>query len=54
MSWTTISDEKVRHVWKDSDGNEVFIDPSWYEANGTPFDPTTDEDMEYVRTEILT
>lgn len=54
MAWTKIFDEKVRHVWKDSNENEVFIDPSWYEANGTPVDETTDEDMKYVRTEILT
>ena len=50
--WQTIPNENIRHVWADSEGNEVTVSPDWYEDNGTPIGEDGD-DMVYVRTEIL-
>lgn len=33
--WVTISDSAVRHVWRDSAGEEHFIPPTYYEESGT-------------------
>lgn len=56
--WNPIPDSKVRHVWANPDGSgEITIDPSWYGKNGTPTcdedSEFSDQDMKYVRTEIL-
>lgn len=50
--WVTISDSAVRHVWRDSEGDEHFIPPTYYEESGTPVDAETGDDMTYVRTEV--
>jgi hypothetical protein len=56
MSWKTIPDDMIRHIWApdhlpDGEG-EISVPPSWYAENGTPVDPETGDDMSYVRTEI--
>lgn len=51
--WVTVLDQHVRHIWKDSAGNEHAVSPDFYEQNGTPVDGETGDDMEYVRTELL-
>lgn len=52
MTWVTISDTAVRHVWKDSSGEEHVVPPTYYEESGTPVDAETGDDMIYVRTEV--
>lgn len=58
MIWKTIPDNQVRHIWAPDEAptgeGEISVDPSWYAENGTPIDPETGNDMNYVRTEILT
>jgi hypothetical protein len=55
--WGTIDDAKVRHIWRQSDGTEVAIPPTFYEESGTPVEDSDSEydgdDLTYVRTEIL-
>jgi hypothetical protein len=51
--WIIVSDACVRHVWRDSQGNEHFIPPDFYEVSGTPIDEQTGNDMTYVRTEVF-
>lgn len=53
QKWTTISDDRVRHVWADSEGKEHYINPTFYADSGTPIDADDGDDMTYVRTEIL-
>ena len=48
----TIPDNKIFHIWKYSDGEELSVSPDWYQDNGTPVDPETGDDCEYVRTEV--
>lgn len=59
-AWKKIPDERVRSVWvKDErddcgDGPDtVFINPDWYEENGTPICCWCGEDMVYSHTEIM-
>jgi hypothetical protein len=58
--WTTVPDSNVRHVWANADGSgEVTVSPDYYGDNGTPVccdeeSEFFEEDMVYVRTEILT
>lgn len=53
-NWTTIPDDKVRHIWCPADSDaEISVPPSFYSESGTPVDPETGDDMEYIRTEIL-
>lgn len=47
-----IPDNKVFHIWKDSEGKEHAVPPTFYEESGTPVCPESGDDMEYVRTEI--
>lgn len=54
QAWTTLSDTKVRHIWRDCSGEEHAIPPTFYEDAGTPVDGETGEDMAYVRTEMAT
>ena len=57
MSWKTIADDKVRHVWVCNDpecennGKEIPIDPTFYKDSGNPM-CECDIEMDYVRTEI--
>ncbi len=56
MTWITIPDDLVRHIWApdeapDGEG-EISVNPSWYADNGTPVDAETGDDMSYVRTEV--
>lgn len=53
MTWKTIDDSKIRHVWVNGNGIEVMVDPSSYACCGVPMDEDTGDDLEYVRTEIL-
>lgn len=50
--WVTVSDQNIRHIWRDRDDNETSVPPTFYENNGTPTAENGD-DMEYVRTEVL-
>lgn len=52
-TWMTVPDTEVRHIWKDSAGEEHAIPPEFYEEAGTPVDGETGDDMTYVRTEVL-
>lgn len=53
-NWKTVSDENVRHVWKDPEmGTEFTVNPDFYEENGTPVSPETGTDCVYVRTEVI-
>ena len=54
MTWKTIADNKVRHIWADPENQseEITVSPDWYQQNGTPITPETGEDMIYIRTEI--
>lgn len=52
MTWRIISDNKVRHVWQNADGEEVTVNPDFYEENGEPSDGEAGEVMTYIRTEI--
>lgn len=51
--WKEIENSKIRHVWADSEGEEIEVDPTFYTDSGTPIDGETGEDLEYVRTETL-
>jgi len=53
MGWVKIDDRNVRHVWANEQGEEIQVDPSFYADGGTPIDEETDDDLSYVRTEIL-
>ncbi len=50
--WVKVPDNAVLHIWRDADGNEVTVSPTFYADAGTPIDSETGDDMEYVRTEI--
>ena len=57
MTWKTIPDDQIRHIWApdhlpDGEG-EISVNPDWYADSGTPVDPETGDDMRHVRTEIL-
>lgn len=50
--WSTISDNRVRHIWNATDGSvEVALPPTYYEDNGTPIGDNG-EDMVYSHTEV--
>lgn len=49
--WEVISNLDVLHVWH-GDGIEVAVSPTFYEDSGTPIDPETGEDLEYIATII--
>jgi len=50
--WEKIEDDKVRSVWRcPLCTDEVNIEPSWYQYNGTPMCVDCDEDMYYLKTE---
>lgn len=52
-NWQIIDDNKIRHVWRCAEcEDEVNIEPSWYQNNGTPVCSDCDTDMEYLHTEI--
>lgn len=52
MIWQVYPDWLVRSVWKSKyTDEEAYINPDWYEQNGTPMD-SEGEDMEYSHTEI--
>ena len=62
LSWKTISDESVRHVWKkvctcNEEGADipdcVEVNPDSYQNAGIPICELCGEDFEYVRTEVL-
>ena len=47
-----IPDNKIHHIWSDPDtGEEISINPDFYQDNGTPINETGD-DYIYERTEI--
>lgn len=51
--WVTMDDTKVRHVWRCAEcGDEVNIEPWYYQDSGTPVCHDCDEDMKYLSTEI--
>lgn len=50
-NWIEIDDRHVRHIWRDHEGGEHRIWPTFYADAGTPIGEDGD-DMEYVRTEI--
>lgn len=56
-NWKTAKEGQVRSVWKctdedcDCDKEEVTVEPSWHEENGTPI-CEEGRDMAYIRTEI--
>ncbi len=48
-----MDDTKVRHVWRCAEcGDEVNIEPWYYQDSGTPVCHDCDEDMKYLSTEI--
>jgi hypothetical protein len=52
--WVEIEDRKVQHIWAPKDGGlEVPVDPNFYADSGIPLDSETDEELVYLRTEIL-
>lgn len=54
-TWKTVDDAKVRHIWRDSNGEEHAIPPTFYAELGTPIEGeegNDGDDMVYVRTEI--
>lgn len=51
--WTTINDNRILHVWADSEGKEVRVHPSFYAEAGIPCCDETGDDLTYLRTEIL-
>jgi hypothetical protein len=52
-TWETISNDRVRHIWKNrTTGEEITVSPSFYEEGGVPIDDNGDN-LTYVRTEIL-
>ncbi len=50
--WVEIDDSRVRHVWRDREGKEITVSPSFYSGSGVPIDEEDGEDLEFVRTEI--
>lgn len=52
MAWVKIEDSKIRHVWVGDSDKDVYVDPTFYEENGTPVDPDTGDDMNYSHTEV--
>ena len=52
-NWIAIDDTKIRNVWHCAEcGDREYVEPSWYQDNGTPVCADCDEDMEYIGTEI--
>ena len=52
-NWRLIDDSKIRDVWCCSEcEDKVYVTPSWYQDNGTPYCADCDEDMQYLSTEI--
>lgn len=55
--WTKINDARVRHVWTQKcecklEDPVCYIDPDFYENNGTPICEECGDDFKYVRTDI--
>ena len=50
--WIKLGDDRIRHVWVNSQGKEFTVSPDFYQDNGTPMDPDLDEDLTYSHTEI--
>lgn len=55
--WKKVPDEQVRHVWRCKNDEckcqgTVYVDPSFYQDNGTLTCTDCDRDMTYIRTEI--
>ena len=53
--WYDIEDNKVRHYWECPEcDRHAYVEPWFYSENGTPMCiHCPDQDMEYIRTEIL-
>lgn len=51
--WKKISDEKVRTIWECPDcKDKAYVEPDWFQDNGTPMCGECDNDMDYLFTEI--
>lgn len=50
--WLDIPDNQVSNVWEGEDGDQVEVDPTFYQDNGTPVEPETGDDMTYTHTLI--
>jgi hypothetical protein len=53
--WTKIEDHKVRHLWECPECDRAInVEPWWYSEYGLPICVSCpDQDMEYIRTEIV-
>jgi len=53
LNWLHVNDNRVRHVWLDTDTNiEFVVSPDFYAASGVPICVESGKDCEYLRTEI--
>lgn len=54
LKWKNIRDEWVIHVWECLKcGEKAEVNPTFYADAGTPMCGDCDEDMVYVKTQIL-
>lgn len=53
MKRIIVPDDRVVHIWKNSEGEICEIPPTFYEGSGTPMDGDSEDEMTYLRTEVI-